>query len=524
VKPTASDRQASSPFADMLDTSAPAREDNKPAAGDDRSAARTSPAEKTAKTASTKPHQSKATSAKTSEEKSGAKFDDTAATKDASEGQPASEAKPSEAEGTTVKTVVPPDAEQMIATAESAQTDTQRDDPTSDQIALATAIAALNAPAEEKKAEKPEDKTPATATTADTSSGKNDTADAQPAVVAAQNGTVDPTAAVATPAVEVATVPDPVEQPANDFKTTKSKAVPVQAASSQDQSDAPAEETAAPPKEGDTTSKDAVAKDVDLLPAVKLADHADTAKAKASGGKEQTDKHAVSADKTDAPQASQRQAADQTTDAKLQRYNAAPHQSVRAERDAASARDDATASVDPKLTPAAKSDLTVSPQLQLTPATSPAPASAAQAQSTNVPAVAVPIEGVAVEIASKALEGKNRFEIRLDPPELGRIHVRLDVDRDGQITSRVTADRQDTLDLLRRDAPQLQRALNDAGLRTADNGLQFSLRDQSANRQHQQPANDTAHIIVHDNSLANEAVQHGYYRLAAARGGLDIRV
>ena len=46
-----------------------------------------------------------------------------------------------------------------------------------------------------------------------------------------------------------------------------------------------------------------------------------------------------------------------------------------------------------------------------------------------------------IEIAGKALAGKNRFDIRLDPPELGRIEVRLDVDRDGHITSHMIADR-----------------------------------------------------------------------------------
>ena len=44
------------------------------------------------------------------------------------------------------------------------------------------------------------------------------------------------------------------------------------------------------------------------------------------------------------------------------------------------------------------------------------------------------------------------------------------------------ADRSDTLDLLRRDANDLQHALQDAGLKTSDNGLQFSLRDQTMGR------------------------------------------
>jgi flagellar hook-length control protein FliK len=140
-------------------------------------------------------------------------------------------------------------------------------------------------------------------------------------------------------------------------------------------------------------------------------------------------------------------------------------------------------------------------------------------------AAAVPIEGVAVEIAARASEGMHSFEIRLDPPELGRIHVRLDVDRNGELTSRVVADRQDTLDLLRRDAPQLERALNDAGLRTSNNGLQFSLRDHGHHHnQQQQVLPDAARLIVPDEHLAAELTQRGYYRPAGSAGGIDIRV
>ena len=60
-------------------------------------------------------------------------------------------------------------------------------------------------------------------------------------------------------------------------------------------------------------------------------------------------------------------------------------------------------------------------------------------------------------------------------------------------TSRLTVDRADTYDLLRRDAAGLERALQDAGLKTADNGLQFSLRDQSASQQ-QANSGDTAQL------------------------------
>ncbi len=154
-----------------------------------------------------------------------------------------------------------------------------------------------------------------------------------------------------------------------------------------------------------------------------------------------------------------------------------------------------------------------------------APAPAALAAQISPQAAPIPLSGVAMEIAGKALEGKNRFEIRLDPPELGRIEVRLDVDRDGNVTSRMTVDRADTLDLLRRDATGLERALQDAGLKTADNSLQFSLRDQSTGQQQTGAGPDAAKIIVTDDQPSSiDVIPQSYGRLAGTGGGLDIRV
>jgi flagellar hook-length control protein FliK len=135
----------------------------------------------------------------------------------------------------------------------------------------------------------------------------------------------------------------------------------------------------------------------------------------------------------------------------------------------------------------------------------------------------VPLAGVAIEIASKAVAGKNHFDIRLDPPELGRIEVRLDVGRDGSISSHVIADRKDTLDLLQRDASGLQRAFEDAGLKTSDQGMQFSLRDHSAGQQQPMPNATTAQLVVEDETPI-ETLPVTYSRLAGSGGGLDIRV
>lgn len=160
------------------------------------------------------------------------------------------------------------------------------------------------------------------------------------------------------------------------------------------------------------------------------------------------------------------------------------------------------------------------------PATQSADQAAATPAVANAPqAVALPVQGIAIEIAGKALAGKNRFDIRLDPPELGRIHVRLDVDHKGEVTSIITADRSDTFDMLRRDAQALERALQDAGVKTSSNGLQFSLRDHGAG-QHNLPAQfaDTARVVVHDDALDTEIINAVYRPPSGNRAGVDIRV
>jgi flagellar hook-length control protein FliK len=137
---------------------------------------------------------------------------------------------------------------------------------------------------------------------------------------------------------------------------------------------------------------------------------------------------------------------------------------------------------------------------------------------------AVPLPGLAFEIATQASNGKNQFEIRLDPPELGRIEVKLNVDRDGNVSTHLVADRSDTLDLLKRDSASLERALQDSGLKTSDSGLQFSLRQQDSSNDDTPAQNTTQIIIPEDDAAPLAALRQGYGRLLGLGGGLDIRV
>jgi len=111
--------------------------------------------------------------------------------------------------------------------------------------------------------------------------------------------------------------------------------------------------------------------------------------------------------------------------------------------------------------------------------TTPAATTAASASAASVTAEPTPdIDSLAVAIAANAARGTKHFDIRLDPPELGRVDVHMSVSRDGKAEALLTADRPETLELLQRDSKTLERALKDAGLDLSNNSLNFSLKGQ----------------------------------------------
>jgi flagellar hook-length control protein FliK len=101
-----------------------------------------------------------------------------------------------------------------------------------------------------------------------------------------------------------------------------------------------------------------------------------------------------------------------------------------------------------------------------------APQAQAQVPTPNMPALAI-------EISAKSQSGAKQFDIRLDPPELGRVEVRLSIDATGKASAHLSADQPQTLDLLQKDSTSLMRALRDAGLDVSQDGLNFSLRQQA---------------------------------------------
>ena len=107
-----------------------------------------------------------------------------------------------------------------------------------------------------------------------------------------------------------------------------------------------------------------------------------------------------------------------------------------------------------------------------------------------------------------------------------RIDVRIDVDRNGQVTSHLTVEKPETLSMLRQDAPQLQRALDDAGLRTGNGGLQFSLRDQSSSGQDngQGSGRNAQRLVVEEDTVPAVVAGRSYGRMLGSSSGVDIKV
>ncbi|MBT4689298.1 MAG: hypothetical protein HOK21_01070 [Rhodospirillaceae bacterium] len=100
---------------------------------------------------------------------------------------------------------------------------------------------------------------------------------------------------------------------------------------------------------------------------------------------------------------------------------------------------------------------------------------AATVQQSVTSDVRSPAIQVSMQLSKALQNGLDKMTIRLDPVELGRVDVKLEIGHDGRVLALVAADRPETLDLLKQDSRSLEKALQDAGLETDENSLDFSL-------------------------------------------------
>jgi flagellar hook-length control protein FliK len=131
------------------------------------------------------------------------------------------------------------------------------------------------------------------------------------------------------------------------------------------------------------------------------------------------------------------------------------------------------------------------------------------------PAAAAPQAVVGQLAAAVAHSTDGQVEIRLDPPELGRVQIHL-AQLDGGLEAVVLADRPETQDLLRRHADQLARELEAAGY--ARVSLDFAAGGETATRSYQDRPAAPFELQRPPDEEAKAA------RPMAPAGGLDVRL
>ncbi len=136
------------------------------------------------------------------------------------------------------------------------------------------------------------------------------------------------------------------------------------------------------------------------------------------------------------------------------------------------------------------------------------------------------LPNMAVEIARNFAAGNNRFQIRMDPPELGRIDVRLNIDENGALRARLSVERPETLDLLQRDARALERALAEAGFEGTRTNLEFSLKQNpfagDGTNDNQSAPNNSEAPDANEASDQSADIVTALYRGSVSPGGLNM--
>ncbi len=141
------------------------------------------------------------------------------------------------------------------------------------------------------------------------------------------------------------------------------------------------------------------------------------------------------------------------------------------------------------------------------------------------------IPAMAQLIAKRFGDGGRSFDIRLDPPELGRVHVRLEIGADRSVQAMLTAEKPEALNELQRHARELERALSEAGLDLGEAGIGFALFEGNDSDGGQNPQSAPAGDVGAEEGVAlgleptlPPPVLERFGFTLARRAGIDVRI
>ncbi len=112
-------------------------------------------------------------------------------------------------------------------------------------------------------------------------------------------------------------------------------------------------------------------------------------------------------------------------------------------------------------------------------AAAPAQVTVDAARTTTTPPALQSAPAATIQVYTRIIERADgraqRFEVRLDPAELGRVDVRIEIGADRKVHAVLAAHDSAALSDLVRGQRALERALSGAGIDLADNGVRFEL-------------------------------------------------
>ena len=133
------------------------------------------------------------------------------------------------------------------------------------------------------------------------------------------------------------------------------------------------------------------------------------------------------------------------------------------------------------------------------------------------------IDQVKVNITKSAVKGVDNIEIKLKPEDLGHIEVKMQISKDGKLHAHIISNRPETMEILQREAGNLEKAFNDAGFDMDSGSLSFSFREGSESGQdkNSELRNFIGSVMEHD--AESELAGNDNLEWTPAQG-LNIRV
>ena len=129
---------------------------------------------------------------------------------------------------------------------------------------------------------------------------------------------------------------------------------------------------------------------------------------------------------------------------------------------------------------------------------------------------------IGIEIARRLSAGKEELTVRLNPADMGRVEIRMGFDESGHIRAVVAAESPVALELLRRDAGELARALADAGIRSDASSFRFDSRGGDAGQSGQRSPHGGRHHDGQPSPLADGEEAAPLYRPLRTSGRVDL--